>query len=83
MSKSQKRGEMTKEDFLEGMGLIRMLRSDLPDGMWPEIEEMWVEVKRLIKAEKPIDWEEEADLIDDICHEWGFPSVFGKKEQQP
>lgn len=70
---------MTKEVFLGGVGLIKALAEDLPDGMWEDVKEQLEEIKSMIARGVYVDWDLEAQSITEICHEYGLSSVFGEE----
>jgi len=62
---------MTKAEFMRGFNVLRAFIDDLPDGMDSEVLEIQAAIK-----DGADDWDGLALAVDDMCEDWGFPSVF-------
>jgi hypothetical protein len=57
---------MTIQEAKEIAAVCSMMRDDLPDGMWPEVEE----AIQCYREDK--DAEAFAEDLNEICTDWGF-----------
>lgn len=58
---------MTIQEAKEIAAICSMMRDDLPDGMWPEVQEA------IAYYREAKDGEAFAEELSEICKDWGFP----------